>query len=105
MSLRVTAQWRGLLTYQWWKDGELITANHHPNCSGISSPLLHIKPFLPENVGSYKCVVSHIGSEAESRSANLTLGGLVCSHDVHNIAATSPPPLSTFVQNLPNGIL
>lgn len=74
--LVISASGPSPLTHQWWKDGEPITANNYPNCSGIDSPILDIKPFLPENVGSYKCIVSHAGNTVESRSAQLILGML-----------------------------
>ena len=74
--LTVYAKGPDLISYQWWKDGKIITTEDYPNCTGIDSPTLEISPFIPEYEGSYKCMVSHKAAdkEVESRSAQLTLG-------------------------------
>ena len=92
VSLRVTAQWRGVLSYQWLKDGKLLTTSSGSNYLGISSPSLRIDPFLPENIGSYMCIVCNRAmSEIRSRPANLSLGNFFSAyvkvattfHDLH----------------------
>ena len=76
VKLMVSAKGPDLLKYQWWKDGKVVTTEDYPNCTGINSSMLEINPFLPEYVGSYKCVVGHesMDKEVESRSAQLNLG-------------------------------
>jgi hypothetical protein len=78
VKLAVSVKGPNLVTYQWCKDGEVITTEDYPNCTGISSPTLEISPFVPEYEGSYKCVVSHEATDKKvvSRSAQLKLGML-----------------------------
>ena len=76
LTVSATSPVPDLLTYQWWKDGKVITTLDYPNCAGINSSTLEISPFLPEYVGSYKCVVGHksVDKQMESKSAQLYLG-------------------------------
>ena len=76
VKLTICAKDPDFITYQWWKDGKVITTEDYPNCTGINSSTLQISPFIPEYVGSYKCVIGHKSAdkEVESRSAQLTLG-------------------------------
>ena len=80
VKLSVSVKGSDLVTYQWWKDGKVITTEDYPNCTGIDSPTLEISSFIPEYEGSYKCIVSHKAAdkEVESRSAQLTLGMFLC---------------------------
>ena len=59
MVLRVSALGPDTMSYQWIKDGKVITANSLPNITGANSATLHINEFCHEHNGQYFCVVSY----------------------------------------------
>lgn len=59
LTFTVSAVGPGALSYQWKKDGECITDDVYPNCTGALTSNLHIKSFSSVHVGSYSCRVSN----------------------------------------------
>ena len=53
------------------KDGEAISDDIIPNCSGYSSPMLEISSFSSEHEGCYKCIVRNEDNTLESSDAHL----------------------------------
>ena len=72
VELSVSAEGSGTLTYQWKKDGNLISDDSLPNLNGASTHALTISSFMREHAGSYKCLVSSdSGQKLESKDAEL----------------------------------
>ena len=69
--LTVRASGPGTLSYQWIKDGEPLTDDSLPHCSGVMSDSLRLTTLLPEHSGSYKCRVSSSGKSLDSMLAKL----------------------------------
>ena len=76
VSFTLTATSNGSLSYQWYKDGELITPDTHPYCDGAMTPTLKIRAVLTEYEGTYSCLVSNEAGSIESDSAQLAVGKL-----------------------------
>ena len=72
MTLSVSATGPGTLFYQWMKDGQAIINDKNSNCTGVSTPELHISSFSSEHVGVYKCQVSNDYDAKDSNDAELT---------------------------------
>ena len=70
--LSVSAVGSGSLSYQWKKNGEDITRDQ-PDFSGTDTSNLKISSFMPENQGSYTCIVSDGQTFVESNPAELKL--------------------------------
>ena len=70
LSMSVTGP--GTLSYQWVKDGEAITSDKYPNCTGVSTPELQVSSFSSKHVGNYKCQVSNEYENKDSSHAELT---------------------------------
>ena len=69
--LTVSATGPGTISYQWMKDGEEITSNNVPNCSGFNTSHLHFNYFSPEHDGKYMCIVSNEYCTLKSRPGQL----------------------------------
>ena len=68
----VSATGSGSLSYQWVKDGEAITSDKYPNCTGVDTPELRISSFSSEYIGIYKCQVNSEYDAKDSSDAELT---------------------------------
>ena len=71
LSVQAKEKYYGVLTYEWFKDGEIIDPNIYPYYGGIKSPNLVISPFMPEYEGRYKCRVGNEGGFVDSNEAQL----------------------------------
>ena len=58
VTLTVTATGPQPLSYQWMKDGVVISPDVIPDCIGTDTALLHITTFLPHHEGQYHCKIS-----------------------------------------------
>ena len=76
VSFSLNATSNGTLSYQWYKDGELVTYDTHPYCDGAMTPTLKIRAVLTEYEGTYSCLVSNEAGSIESDSAQLGVGKL-----------------------------
>ena len=74
MTFTVTASGRGTFQYQWSKDGEDITSDTHPYCTGANTPILNIIGVITPYEGSYMCHVSNEAGCVESQNATLGVG-------------------------------
>ena len=76
VKIGVSASGPGTLTYTWKKDGEVITSEKYPNCTGYDTDTLSISPFSSLYEGGYSCVVSvQGGPSVESEVTNLKESG------------------------------
>ena len=58
-TINVSASGPGTLSYAWKKDGDIITSENYPHCSGFDSDTLTISPFTILDEGNYSCVISN----------------------------------------------
>ena len=58
-TITVSASGPGTLSYAWKKDGDIITSENFPQCSGFDSDTLTISPFTILDEGNYSCVISN----------------------------------------------
>ena len=71
LSISTTATEDNTLTYQWFKDGMVITPKLYPYCRQYDTPNLVITPFMPEYEGKYKCRISNEIDMIESNEAKI----------------------------------
>ena len=57
--LRVSALGPGMMSYQWIKDGRVITKSNLPSITGEDSATLYINKFSHAHDGEYHCIVSN----------------------------------------------
>ena len=55
----MSASGPGTLSYAWKKDGDIITSENYPHCSGFDSDTLTISPLTILDEGNYSCVISN----------------------------------------------
>ena len=58
-TITVSASGPGTISYAWKKDGDIITSEKYPQCSGFDSDTLTISPFTVLDEGNYSCVISN----------------------------------------------
>lgn len=66
-----TATGLGSLSYQWIKDGEVITDDILPHCTGSNTTTLHVSCLSAQHDGYYSCIVSNGDHQLESNPAQL----------------------------------
>ena len=73
VTLTVSAIEAENLAYYWKKDGDDVSDSKY---TGTTTPTLTIREFLPENQGSYSCLLmnNYDKSSIESHRADLALG-------------------------------
>ena len=71
LSLNVSANGEGTLSYQWIKDGVAFFEEELSNCTGADTRMLCITSFTEDHEGEYKCVVSNAGGSVESKTIEL----------------------------------
>lgn len=59
------------LSYQWMKDGDVITDTTLPGTTGTNTSTLQINCLSPEHNGQYRCVISCEGCMLQSETATL----------------------------------
>ena len=72
VTLSVSATGAENLVYLWKKDGQYLSNNKY--IIGTNTPTLTISEFLPDNQGTYTCIVKNYNSSIESEQADLALG-------------------------------
>lgn len=58
-TITVSASGPDTLSYAWKKDGDIISTENYPHCSGFDSDTLTISPFTILDEGNYSCVISN----------------------------------------------
>ena len=67
----VVAAGPNTLSYQWMKDGDVITDTMLPGTTGTNASTLRINCLSPEHNGRYRCVISCEGCTLQSETATL----------------------------------
>ena len=71
VSLSVTANGMGDISYKWKKDDHDINTSTYPCCEGAITKTLTITCALPLYTGHYNCIVRNEFGEIESQTAEL----------------------------------
>ena len=75
VTFTATATGLGCLSYQWTKDGVIMTDDTLPNCTGIHTTILHISCLSAQHDGYYACIVSN--GERQLASDPVQLQGIM----------------------------
>ena len=71
VDLEVAATGPGTLSYQWMKDGDVISDTILPDTTGTNTSTLQINCLSAEHDGKYVCVISYEDCMLQSETATL----------------------------------